>query len=481
MAMLLYALLLVPAAAGALALAWRRPGAARVLLPAGAAAHAMLTATAWLVRPGSAHPNWLALDDTGLLFLSIASALFLAAAIYAPGYLRGRDRDARTMSEPLFAGCALLFLASMTLVTLSRHFGLLWVAVEATTLASAPLIYYHRDARSLEATWKYLILCSVGIALALLGTFSLSVAGEGAGLANLSVDELVRRAAGLNPTWLQAAALLLLVGYGTKMGLAPMHTWLPDAHSEAPSMVSALLSGALLNCAFLGLLRVRQVVVAAGLQAFDAGAFLVLGVLSVALAWVFIARQADFKRLLAYSSVEHMGLLAIGIGLGGGGPYASLFHALNHSLVKAALFLLAGNLLTAYGSKAVEEVRGALRVAPRTARLWLLGLFAITGFPPFGVFVGKFQLLRAAAQAGRIGLAVLLAVLLAMIFIAMSSRMLPMVFGPAPGGRSPVRERWGAVLPSLVLLLASLALGLWLPAPLAEVLARAARTLGGAP
>lgn len=479
MDLILYALPIVPAAAGALAFAWR--GAGRRLLPAGAVAHSLLTGAAWIARPASACPDWLALDATGLLFLSITSVLFLAAAAYAPGYLRGHDRDARTMSEPLFSGCALLFLSSMTLVAMSRHFGLLWVAVEATTLASAPLIYYHRDARSLEATWKYLILCSVGIALALLGTFFLSVAATGAASGRVSVDNLVRHAAELNPAWLQAAALLLLVGYGTKMGLAPMHTWLPDAHSEAPSMVSALLSGALLNCAFLGILRIQQVVVAAGLQAFSAGAFRAFGVFSVALAAVFILRQADFKRLLAYSSVEHMGLLAVGIGVGGAGVYASLFHALNHSLVKAALFLLAGNLLTAYRSKAVDEVRGGLRIVPRTARLWLLGLFAISGFPPFGVFLGKFLLLRSAVQAGYTGLAVLLAGVLALVFIAMSARVLPMVFGNPPDGLSAARERWGAVAPSLLLLLLSLVLGLWMPAPLAGVLSEAARTLGGSP
>ena len=472
--MLTSLLLLVPVVAAGLAFL-RRKDSVRILLVA-AAAHGALTAAAWIVRPAG-------LDELGRLFLSVISTLFLATAWYAPGYLRGSQPDARTMSESAFSGSALLFLASMTLVTISRHFGLVWVAIEATTLASAPLIYYHRDARSLEATWKYLILCSVGIALALLGTFCLNVAAyvPGQTADRLTVDTLVARAASLNPVWLKAAALLLLVGYGTKMGLAPMHTWLPDAHSEAPSLVSALLSGALLNCAFLGILRLQQVVVAAGLSSVTAPWFLALGFASVALAGIFILRQADFKRLLAYSSVEHMGLLAIGVGLGGAGIYAGLFHVVNHALVKAALFLLAGNLLTAYRSKQVRDVRGALRIAPRTARLWMLGLFAISGVPPFGVFLSKFLLLRAAVQAGHLRLAVLLAGLLALIFAAMSARALPMVFGMPPDGMAPAAERRSATGPSLLLLGGALILGLWMPAPLGALLAGAARTLGGAP
>ena len=221
----------------------------------------------------------------------------------------------------------LIFLASMTLVTVSRHFGLLWIGVEATTLASAPLIYFHRHHRSLEATWKYLLICSVGIALALLGNFFLGAAADTSATGRPSLAsriDLLKHAAA-ESRMAQGGLRAMLVGYGTKMGLAPLHTWLPDAHSEAPSVVSALLSGALLNCAFLGILRIYQLCGAPARGDFARSPCSPLGIVSVAVGAVFILGQSDFKRLLAYSSVENMGLLAIGLGLGGIGTVRRAF------------------------------------------------------------------------------------------------------------------------------------------------------------
>ena len=246
-------LVFLPLLAGLAAFALRSPAVRRGLLIGTALVHAALTAICWKTTPGPALGGWLALDAAGLLFLSITSGLFLVASFYAVGYL-GQQANQHTTDveegmifdnapEAVFIGCLLLFLAAMTLVTVSQHFGLLWVAVEATTLASAPLIYFHRHHRSLEATWKYLLICSVGIALALLANFFLGVAAtppDGEGFP-LVLSELVAKAQQLQTPWLKAACLLFFVGYGTKMGLAPLHTWLPDAHSEAPSVVSALL------------------------------------------------------------------------------------------------------------------------------------------------------------------------------------------------------------------------------------------------
>ena len=241
----------------------------------------------------------------------------------------------------------------MTLVTVSRNLALLWAAVEATTLASAPLIYFYRRPGALEAAWKYLLICSVGIALALLGTFFLGVAsttpdGRCAGSRH-------RRGAGVAPQldhrWLRAAFVLALVGYGTKMGLAPLHTWLPDAHSQAPSPVSALLSGALLNCALLGILRFYAICVAAGDAAFARTLLLVLGFASLLVGAGSLLGQRDYKRLLAYSRVENMGIIAVGIGRRRvRRRTARCCTCVNHSLAKAALFLLAGNVLRAYGT-----------------------------------------------------------------------------------------------------------------------------------
>lgn len=491
------ALFLVPAVAGAAAFVIRHAGLRRGLLAGTAVAHAALTGWAWVRLPDENATGWLALDPLGLLFLGITSALFLGAAFYSVGYLRRESAEAHrdleesflftNEPEAVFVGCMLLFLSAMTLVTISRHLGLLWVALEATTLASAPLIYFHRHHRSLEATWKYLLVCSVGIALALLGNFFLGAAGSASGPAgepvSLLLDELLANAAALQTPWLKAAFILMLVGYGTKMGLAPMHTWLPDAHSESPSVVSALLSGAVLNCAFLGILRMFQVCLAAGEIAFARDLLIALGLLSMGFAAVFIVGQTDYKRLLAYSSVEHVGLLAVGIGLGGAGVFGSAWHAINHSLTKAMLFLLAGNILTVYRTKSIREVSGLARTLPLTGVLWVAGFLAITGTPPFGAFFSELMILKASFDQSRAWVGALVLLLLGVIFVGLATAFLRTSQGSASTGAAPERlsHRWLAQAPPALLGLTVLGLGLHLPSRLRVVLEAAARMLGGSP
>ena len=511
------ALILVPFAAGGIAFLWPHDRGRRVLLVLAALAHTTLVAAAWLVRPPPELGGRLAIDATGLLFLSITSVLFLVAAMYCVGYLARERRGGHVdfvehlyfSNEPetVFTGCLLMFLAAMTLVTLSQHFGWMWVGVEATTLASAPLIYFHRHHRSLEATWKYLLICSVGIALALLGNFLLAAAAadgvidDGAQPVAAAVDRThVADAAanavagppsmllsdllhtkGIRVSWLQAAFLFFLVGYGTKMGLAPLHTWLPDAHSESPSVVSALLSGALLNCAFLGILRVHQVCVAAGVAEFSQNLLLIFGVLSMAVAATFILGQTDFKRMLAYSSVEHMGIMSIGVGLGGVGAFGAAMHAINHSLAKATLFLVAGNILTVYGTKTARDIHGVMRAIPFSGVLWVAGFLAITGAPPFGPFLSEFTVLKAAFDEGRPWIAVTYLALLALVFIGMANIVMPMAQGESnanPRLRTP-REDWLAVLPPAALGILVLAMGIYVPPDLNTVLHEVARSLGG--
>ena len=490
--MMLLALVFLPIVTGSAAFLLRGDGFRRALLVLTAVLHAALVVATWVTPPSSALGGWMALDALGQVFLSITSILFFAAALYGLPYLRRERQVTHTdfeegflfvdAPEARFTGGVLFFLAAMTLVTVSQHFGILWVAIEATTLASAPLIFFHRHHRSLEATWKYLLVCSVGIALALLGVFFLAIAAEqpdGSSLP-LVTPMLVRDAARLHDAWLKAAFVLMLVGYGAKMGLAPLHTWLPDAHSEAPSMVSALLSGALLNCAFLGILRVQQVCAAAGYAVFGQELLIGFGLLSMAVAAVFLQGQMDYKRLLAYSSVEHVGILALGVGLGGSGAFGTLLHAVNHSLTKAMLFLVAGNILTAYQSKSIPEVRGVLRVLPVSGGLWVAGFLAITGSPPFGLFLSEFTILKTALDQGRSGVATAYLVFLALIFVGMATSMLAMAQG------SPSKNRWRigenepllTVMSPAMLGVLVLLLGVYVPPLLRHSLQEAARMLG---
>jgi hydrogenase-4 component F len=521
---MIWALMLVPAVAGLIALLIRPNWPRRALLLLAAAAHTALVVACWGNPPAPVVNGWMAIDAAALLFLSITSVLFLMAAVYAVGYLareslnekhNGDDEDLPFVNFPeaVFAGCLLFFLATMTLVSVSRHLGLMWVGVEATTLASAPLIYFHRHNRSLEATWKYLLICSVGIALALLGNFFVAVAARSAGgpTIRLTIDDLVAHAGSLNPLWLKAAFLFFLVGYGTKMGLAPLHTWLPDAHSEAPSVVSALLSGALLNCAFLTILRTHSLLSAAHLAAFSADLLVLFGLISMAVAAVFILGQADFKRMLAYSSVEHMGILSLGIGIGGVATFGALLHTVNHSLTKAMLFLAAGNILALYRTKSTTRVRGVLRTLPITGVLWLAGFLAIVGSPPFGPFLSELTILKGVLDAGRPVVAAAYLLALAIVFVGMATICLRMAYGPPPGSvesrvgqaqRSPTENsekvRWDcaalvppytdhlpprheplwSLAPLTALGLAVLTLGVYVPPRLTDLLDQAVKALG---
>lgn len=482
------ALLLIPLAAGVLAFIIRGDVPRRRLLLAAAWAHFLLAAAAaaghfsggelvsldFQQPPPVPIPVWFELDPLGLIFLLVASLLFLGAAHYAAHYLAAEKRDPGEDAEGLFVfsnapeavftGCLLLFLAAMTAVAASRHMGLLWAAVEATTLLSAPLIYFHRHKRSLEATWKYLLICSVGIALALMGNLFLGAAGLKTG-AGLDIGRLFYFAGSLEKPLLQAAFLFLFVGYGTKMGLAPFHTWLPDAHSEAPAVVSALLSGALLNCAFLGLLRTASVCGAAGLADFTSGIFLLFGLFSVVTAALFMLGQRDYKRMLAYSSIEHMGILSMGAGLGPAGLFASLLGAVSHSLVKAGLFFTSGNVLAAEKTKRISEVRGLWRRAPGVAFLWLAGFFLITGLPPSGVFLAKFLVLREAMAAGHYWLAAAFLFFLALLFTGMARVFIGMTFGEREPreGEKPYSCPRAMLLPAAAFFALAVALGLYLP------------------
>jgi hydrogenase-4 component F len=477
--MLLAALVLVPLLGALAAYLDRSPARRSFWVVTGAVAHLGLVALAWWMRPPAAGPGWLAFDPLGGLVLTLTSVVFLAVALYSVGY----QRQVTLRGGRAYSSCLLGFLAAASVITLTRHFGLLWVAMEATTLATAPLIYDPADRRSLEAVWKYLMVCSVGIAVALLGIFFLATAQVAAGAAAgraLMLDDLLAAAPRLHPAWLRGSFVFVLIGFGTKMGLAPMHTWLPDAHGEAPSPISALLSGALLNLAFLAILRELAVLHAAG-QADFAGPLLVgFGLFSLAVAAAFLLGQRNYKRMLAYSSVEHMGILAVGAGLAGVAAFGALLHVLAASLAKALLFLLAGNVLLATGTKRTREITGLARRLPVSAALLVAGFLAISGSPPFGPFLSELTLVTGAVRAGATGTVVTLLALQALIFISMGAAVLGMLLGPIPAGvaRAPRESAW-LVLPPALLLALVLLLGVWIPDGLRQALAAAAAGIGG--
>lgn len=471
----LVALVALPIACGVLAFI---PGWSRArpwMLPVVGIAHFGLACEAIALRGAPGPDAWIALDALGAVVLGIVSAVFLACSFYAPGYLAIRaDRPNR-----LFCACLPAMLGCATLLILAQHLGLLWVAMELTTLAAAPLIYFNRTALSIEATWKYLVIGSVGVALALLGSFFLAYAAHQGGVdTGLDFASLAAHAPAFSKPWVRAAFVLLLVGFGTKMGLVPLHTWKPDAYGEAPGLVGALLAGGLTNCAFLALLRVHRVVVAAG-EGIFAGRLLVgMGLLSMTTAAVFMIRQRDFKRLLAYSSVEHMGILALGIGIGGAAAWGALLHAINNALVKCVVFLAAANIHRAYGSKNIEHVAGAMRRLPITGALFLAAFFAITGSPPFGIFFSELTILVGAFQSARPVLALAFLAVLGAIYIGMGATFLAVVQRRDP--HSEPRDPSDTLLRNLPLLLALapvVILGLWIPEPLRRLLAEAASGL----
>ncbi|MFA6316659.1 MAG: hydrogenase 4 subunit F [Elusimicrobiota bacterium] len=372
----------------------------------------------------------------------------------------------------VYYGLLQLFTGAMLFVTVTNNLGFLWIAVEATTLSSAFLVGFHRSRHSVEAAWKYVILCSVGIAFALLGTIILHEAGLAAGNGHgLDWTSYAALAPKMDPGLVRLAFLFAAIGYGTKAGLAPMHTWLPDAHSQAPNPVSALLSGALVKCSLYAILRFHIVATGCLGPGFSSTFFLGFGLLSLAIAVPFILVQRDFKRLLAYSSIEHVGIISVGLGFGGvWGTYGALLHMLNHALAKSLLFLTAGNISLRYGSKRLHHVEGALTVLPVTSLLFLAGALALTGVPPFSLFVSEFMILLAGFQSGHVVSGLFFIAAVAVIFAGILHHATSVVMGTPRKSLAPGEPNAASLLPLALMLLALIGLGVWMPAPLDGVL-----------
>jgi len=481
-------LLLPPLLASLLAIVVRRDtkwvGWATVLLNGIALAASVWLCAGILWRQSAVPPDndfWRFDALSGLLALCITGVTFIAS-MFGPG-LDGADHyePAQIRRFRIFVNA---FALTMLLAVTTNNVGFMWVMIEATTITSALVIPLHRTKASVEASWKYLLICSVGIALAFAGTVLayfdfVSTAGQLPDALNWTV--LRGAAPALHPELMQLAFAFILIGYGTKAGLAPMHTWLPDAHSEAPAPMSAMMSGVLLAVAMYAVARWKAVVDAAlGSASFTSTLLLAAGLLSVLIGASSLVIQRHYKRMLAYSSVEHMGIAMLGVGWGGIAGFGALLHVVNHSLAKAMLFLLSGNILGAYRTKSAGQVTGILRLLPASGVLWLAGFFAITGSPPFGLFVSELTILKGALDGRHFVLAGVYLALLLTVFVGMAMVFLRMAHGTRPGALgdgAPAREWLSSVIPPAVLGLAALFLGLYVPKGLTGAIDEALHTL----
>lgn len=409
--------------------------------------------------------HFIIFDSLTAWVMFCVSVVYFLASIYAIGYMRGQHQEKKLgYFYALFA----LFALVMFTAPLMNDIAIYWIAIEMSTIVSTFLVGFVQAPQSLEAAWKYIVIVSAGIALALLGIILFYWGGTfilGPHY-HLTWDTLKTIAPQMNLTLLMLAFLFVLIGFGTKVGLAPMHTWLPDAHSEGPAPVSAMLSGALLNVAMLGIVRFLSILNNTSLKLFSDTVMISLGVFSLLIAALFIIKQKDMKRLMAYSSVEHMGVLAIGFGFGGPFGFAgALYHMLNHSLNKSLMFFGAGNAMHTYGTKIMSHVSRVIKSLPLMGVIWFLGAIAITGSPPFGLFLSEITVLRAGMHTQNSWAVFAMAILLIVIFCGFLSHFWRMYFVNANDTTPTHHEklsRW-CIAPMIIAIIPLFILGVWWP------------------
>lgn len=437
----------VLASAGYAAVGWRR---ATAWLGAVSSALLLASAVVLAVRVAGSGPvtalgGVARLDAVSAFMLIVIGAIALLATAATPTYFAAEIRAGRATARTATRHSLLvqLFLAAMAAAVLAANLGVVWVAIEATTICTAFLVGQRRTRPAVEAAWKYVVICSTGIALALLGTLILNyaashTAGPSPEPPGLDLAALVRVAPGLDPGVTRIAVVLLVLGFGTKVGLAPLHAWLPDAHSQAPAPVSALMSGVLLSVAFYAVLRVKQVADAALGPGFIRALLLAMALATLAVAATLLLAQRDYKRMLAYHSMEHMGLLALGAAIGTRLALAAMFlHVLGHGLAKAVLFLSTGRILQVTGTSKVEQVRGLAARDPVLAGCVGLGVFALLGFPPFSLFASELGMFRAGFGAGLGWIVAFVLILVLVITAALFAHSGHMLLGSPSVNLSP--------------------------------------------
>jgi hydrogenase-4 component F len=427
----------------------------------------------------------LRLDDLGLVFLLLLVVLTLAVSLYTVGWLKQAVAVGNMKADSLRSYFALVhgFVATMVVTVLADNLGVLWIAMEGTTITSAVLVGYHGHRHGLEAAWKYIIVTTIGISFGLFGTVlvSAAAAAHGApGVDPMSWSAIMTIAPTLNPGIVRIGFIFVMVGYGTKAGLAPMHLWLPDAHSQAPTPVSALLSGVLIKCALLGIIRFETIAAAACGPEFPAGVLLAFGLTSVVVATPFILAQHDLKRLLGYHSVEHVGIVALGLGFGGPiGTYGALLHVVNHGVTKALAFFAAGTAIARYGTRDMRIIRGLLSVAPIGATLLMLAALSLAGLPPFSIFVSELLVLRAGIGPGHWMAVAIFLTMVVIIFAGLLHHVGAMAFGRPPEATSQDPEAWSPLLGMMLLAAIMILLGLTIPGSIDGILRRATEIVIG--
>jgi hydrogenase-4 component F len=489
-ALCLAVILLAPLATVLFCLAVRRPRSAEYINLVASLLVFLAVLRLLPLALAATHTYWggyLIVDPLGAWVLLSVATVYLLASLYAIGYMRDLKEDARLHRfYALFAGFALTTLSG----PLMNNIGVYWIAIELTTLVSTFLVCFELGRESIEAAWKYIVVVSGGISLALLGIILFYWGGSlhlGATY-DLTWSTLRDVAPRLNSNIALTAFLLVLIGFGTKVGLAPMHTWLPDAHSEGPAPVSAMLSGALLNTAMVGIARFIQVSDAAHLGALPRVVVVAIGAFSLLVAALFITRQMGIKRLMAYSSVEHMGVMALGFGFGGPlGIAGALYHMLGHSLNKSLMFFGAGNAMQIFHTTRIGRIHQVLARMPVSGLLWLAGAIAITGAPPFGLFLSELTILRAGLMGPNAWAVFVMLPLLIVIFVGFLNHFRAMYFSAGapedtdPAASEPVSAvghltAW-CLLPMWLALVPLLVLGLWWPAAFSEYFAVVAAQL----
>lgn len=410
-------------------------------------------------EPRVVFSNDFSIDRLAALFAMLTQIVVASSMTHAHLYFlwdgahTGTDNGVQLR---MFYTCATLFLVSTTFVFFCNNLGLLWISVEASTLCAAPLVYYRRTKHSIEAAWKYLMICSVGIAFALLGTMFIFASSQYGAIVDgsLLLNELHAHASDLQYPLLRLGFLFCLLGYGTKSGIFPLHSWMPDTYSETPAPACAMLSGALLNCALFAVWRISELVVASGHHSLVHWTTTSAGVLTVLMASVLLIRQHGIKRLFAYSSIENVGLMVSAIGLGSGPLFFLL--SINHSIAKVALFLLAGNITQSSGTKSLRDIRGLLVVNPYWAAILAAGAFAVTGAPPFGAFAAEWQLMALVTQLQLWPLLTVLLIALALSFLSVIMHLGKVICGTPHPQAAVLPTVSSSIIPGSLVLLALL-------------------------